>query len=98
MQDLALGDAFGGNTPQLAPEQPQRSIVSTDARVGQAAGKPATDLDAGRPARLVALDGQRPVARRCVVQRARAGQSPDIRADRVEHLPPALAEETGEAA
>ena len=60
------------------------------------ASEPAADLDARAtrpdPTRRVALEGQRSIAGGRVVQRARAGQRPDIRPDRIEQLHAPLAQ------
>src|SRR5665213_3254562 len=72
--------------------------ASADAGVGEAAGEPAADVDTGDLAGAIALEGQGPVAGRRVVQGARTGQRPEVRADRIQQLHAPLAEEARKGA
>src|SRR5579872_1566188 len=69
-------------------------LGSADARVVQTAGEPAADIDTGDAGGCVALEGECPVARWCVIQGAWAGQHPDVRADRAENFHASRAEKT----
>ncbi len=59
--------------------------------------QPAADLHGVDPSRRIALKGQGPIAWRRVVQRAGAGERPDVSAYGFEQLHPPLAQKTGEA-